>query len=230
MPKAPMSREEVESTRAKILDTALDIIINEGFSNLSIRNIAARLGVTATTIYNYYANKDELNLMIRVRGFETLYDLLIERSSPFEDIDLRFAAMIRAYVAFGLTYPSYYDIMFNLNTPKYLDYVGTAIESVAYHEKQTALKCLELFAQPIRSYLHDDGEMDDQFILYQVVKFWSDLHGLIALCNSRLFHEVLDDVEAFVEERISDLIADLLQIKQRIDAGEAISKPKTKSR
>jgi AcrR family transcriptional regulator len=147
MPKAPMTKEKIEDTRERILDTALDIIIKDGFNNLSIRKIASRLGVTATTIYNYYTNKDELNLMIRIRGFEKLHDLLIERSAPFNDIEGQLKAMIRGYVEFGLTHPSYYDIMFNLHTPKYLDYVGTDIESLAYNEKQNALKCLSLFME-----------------------------------------------------------------------------------
>lgn len=131
-----MTREAIETMRIRILDTALDIIIEEGFGNLSVRKLASRLGVTATTIYNYYTNKDEINLMIRIRGFEKLYDLLQKRSAPFDDIEARLKAMIRAYVEFGLNHPSYYDIMFNLHTPKYLDYVGTEIETLAHREKQ----------------------------------------------------------------------------------------------
>ncbi|HUN54612.1 MAG TPA: TetR/AcrR family transcriptional regulator [Smithella sp.] len=213
MPKAPMTKEEIEDTRERILDTALDIIIKDGFNNLSVRKLASRLGVTATTIYNYYTSKDELNLMIRIRGFEKLHDLLIERSAPFKDIEGQLKAMIRAYVEFGLTHPSYYDIMFNLHTPKYLDYVGTDIEPLAYHEKQNALKCLSLFIKPIGAYINVTGEEKDQFVLYLFVKYWSDLHGLITLCNSRLFHEVLDNVESFIEKRTSDLIDDIARLK-----------------
>ena len=214
MPKAPMTKEEIESTREHILDTALDIIIKDGFNNLSVRKLASRLGVTATTIYNYYTSKDELNLMIRIRGFEKLHGLLIERSAPFNDIEGQLKAMIRAYVEFGLTHPSYYDIMFNLHTPKYLDYVGTDIEPLAYHEKQNALKCLSLFIAPIGAYINVTGEEKDQFVLYLFVKYWSDLHGLITLCNSRLFHEVLDNVESFIEKRTSDLIDDIARLKK----------------
>jgi AcrR family transcriptional regulator len=134
-----MPREEVEKFRNRILDIALDIILKEGFGSLSIRKIASRLGVTATTIYNYYTNKDELNLMIRVRGFETLHAMLKKESDRFTDnMEEQFGAMIRAYVDFGLTRPGYYDLMFNLRTPKYLDYVGTEMEATARFEKQTA--------------------------------------------------------------------------------------------
>jgi AcrR family transcriptional regulator len=222
MPKAPMTKEEIEDTRERILDTALDIIIKDGFNNLSIRKIASRLGVTATTIYNYYTSKDELNLMIRIRGFEKLHGLLIERSASINDIEGQLKAMIHGYVEFGLTHPSYYDIMFNLHTPKYLDYVGTDIEPLAYIEKQNALKCFSLLIEHIGAYINVTGEKKNQFVLYLLVKFWSDLHGLVTLCNSRLFHEVLDDVETFIEKRTSDMIEYIVRLKDRLDKGEAI--------
>ncbi|MEN6475233.1 MAG: TetR/AcrR family transcriptional regulator [Syntrophaceae bacterium] len=220
MPKARMTREAVASIRGRILDSALEIIIEEGFNNLSIRKVASRLGITATTIYNYYTNKDELNLMIRIRGFEKLHDLLILRAAACNGIEERFAAMVRAYVEFGLTNPSYYDIMFNLHTPKYLDYVGTDIEPLALQEKQNALKCQDLFIAIINAYVPGTGAWRERFILYQFVKFWSDLHGLVTLCNSRLFHEVLENVEAFVEQRTSDAIHEIMSLKERIEADD----------
>ena len=222
MPKAPMTKEEVENTRERILDTALDIIIKEGFHNLSVRKIASRLNVTATTIYNYYTNKDEINLMIRIRGFEKLHELLTKRSAPLKKIEYRFKAMIRAYIEFGLTYPSYYDIMFNLHTPKYLDYVGTEIEPLAFKEKQNALKCLSLFVEPISAYIPVKGKRKDSFVLYQIVKFWSDLHGLITLTNSCLFHEVLSDVDYFIKKRTSDMIENVTQFKESLDDGKKL--------
>lgn len=222
MPKKPMTREEINHTRIKILDTALDIIIEEGFHNLSVRKIASRLGVTATTIYNYYTNKDEINLMIRIRGFEKLYDLLIKRSAPLKKIEDRFKAMIRAYIEFGLTFPSYYDIMFNLHTPKYLDYVGTEIEPLAFKEKQNALKCLTLFMEPMSSYITVKGKKKDHYVLYQVIRFWSDLHGLVTLNNSHLFHEVTDKVDDFIKERTTEMTEEVLKLKESFDEGKKL--------
>ena len=105
MAKPPLTKEEIESTRRRILDTALEIIIDEGFNHLSIRKIASRLKVTATTIYNYYVNKDEINLMIRVRGFEKLYGLLTKHAAPYKDIESKIKALVRAYIEFGLNNP-----------------------------------------------------------------------------------------------------------------------------
>lgn len=219
MPKAPMSAEEVALMRGRILDTALDIIIEQGFESLSIRKIASRIGVTATTIYNYYKNKDELNLMIRMRGFSALNELLLRRAEPFDKPEDRMVAMVRAYAEFGLVHSNYYEIMFNLNTPKYLDYEGTAMEPVAVREKEVALSCMALFTEAISDYASDLEGEQAQYIWDQVVMSWSDLHGMITLKNSRLFHEVIDDVDAFMERRIDDIIQRIFQIKQRIDDG-----------
>ncbi len=224
MPKAPMSQEEVEKFRDRILDIALDIILKQGFDSLSIRKIASRLGVTATTIYNYYTSKDELNLMIRVRGFQTLYAMLekeFDRSS--DKIEAQFEAMIRAYVEFGRTYPGYYDLMFNLHTPKYLDYVGTKMEATARFEKQTALQCFDLFVKPIGEYLGAGNGQNADLIRHTVIQYWSDLHGLITLYNSRLFHEVIGNVDDFVRKRVQGIINELVRIKQQIDRGEPLS-------
>ena len=223
MPKAPMSDAEIKKFRDRILDIALDIILKQGFDNLSIRKIASRLGVTATTIYNYYSGKDELNLMIRVRGFETLHDMLKTKYDSSGNIETQFTGMIRAYVEFGLTYPGYYDLMFNLHTPKYLDYVGTGIEATAHFEKQTALKCLDLFAQPVIDYLGVDNDRGVNAVQYMLIKYWADLHGLITLYNSRLFHEVTNEAEVFVDNRMQEMINEIIQIRQRLDRGESLS-------
>lgn len=217
MPKAPMSAQDVELMRGRILDTALEIIIDEGFDSLSVRKIASKIGVTATTIYNYYKNKDELNLMIRLRGFAALHDLLLERAEPFGTPEDRIMAMIRGYAEFGITNSSYYEIMFSLNTPKYLDYRGTPIEALASREKQVALSCMALFTEAISDYASDLNGEKALYIWDQVVMFWSDLHGMITLRNSRLFHEIIDDVDGFVERRINDIIERLFLIKQKMD-------------
>lgn len=219
MPKTPMTRAEIDHARQRILDTALDIIIRDGFANLSFRKIAGRLGITATTIYNYFSGKDELNLMIRARGFETLHGMLNNAYTARQDPAAGLEAMIRAYLEFGRAYPDYYDLMFSLNTPKYLDYAGTALEPTARFEKETALQCLALFTQALEASITVDVPGKAHFIQSITLRFWSDLHGVVALYNSRLYHEVLTDVESFVEERVQRLIMDIRDLKEKFDRG-----------
>jgi len=64
MPKTTRSPEEVKKIKDRILETALQLLIDDGFMHFSMRKLAARLGITAASIYNYFTNKDELYLLI----------------------------------------------------------------------------------------------------------------------------------------------------------------------
>jgi AcrR family transcriptional regulator len=49
-----------DAKREKILDVARDIFLNEGYAASSMSNIAARLGGSKGTLYNYFRSKEEL--------------------------------------------------------------------------------------------------------------------------------------------------------------------------
>jgi len=49
-----------EKTKAKILQSAVDLIIEKGFDNASLREMAKSAGVSNPTIYNYFPSKEKL--------------------------------------------------------------------------------------------------------------------------------------------------------------------------
>jgi AcrR family transcriptional regulator len=208
MPKAAWTKDKINHTKEKILDAALALIIEEGFNKLSMRKIASRLGITAANIYNYYSSKDEINLMIRVRGFEMLFSMLSRESRKKTTLKERIKALVRAYVTFGITYPGYYDLMFNLHTPKYIDYIGTVLEPVAAFEKATAMKNFHLIAGIIKELI---GAHDDQEALIRCIniQLWSDLHGIISLFNSHVLAEVDENSKEALRIRVDNLIEQL---------------------
>lgn len=77
-----MTPEAVGQVQERILNMALEIAMQEDFWYLRLCKIAPRLGVVPTTPYGTYSNKDELNLMIWVRGFDELFDRLTGRAAP----------------------------------------------------------------------------------------------------------------------------------------------------
>lgn len=205
MPRATRPTEEVEQVKEEILEAALQIIVEDGFQNLSMRNIAEKLGMTAANIYNYYTSKDELYILIRTRGFELYYEYLNTAYRKHENQHDRLRAMIRAYIDFGISYPSYYDIMFtDRETPKFNDYFGTEMEPLSFMEKQTALKSFYLVFNTIHQYLRGEGysEVD---AMYKTIQLWCDLNGVVSLYNSRLLHEVVENVDEILELMVSDV-------------------------
>jgi len=213
MPKASRTKQEIELIRDMILDTALQLIIDGGFSSLSMRRIASRLGITATTIYNYVSCKDEMNLLIRMRGFGMLYDKLERGYESGRTHEGRLGAMIRGYAEFGVSFPAYYDIMFNMATPKYRDYVGTEMEPAALREKEIALRCFDIFTRLLREYVEDYRlDVDEGFINGHILALWSDLHGIISLFNSRVLLEVNEEGQTIIDRRVNDIIAAALPL------------------
>ena len=203
MPKAARSQEDIDLIRERILNAALRIISEHGFKFFSMRKLAAKLGMSATTIYNYYSSKDELYLMILTKGFDMLYKDLLTIFKSYENPLDGLRKMVRAYVSFGIKNAHYYNIMFTSDAPKYRDYIGTDIEPVAYFEKQTALQLVDIAAKGI---IRVSPGIDPDDARYCAIRLWSFLHGIIALSNSRVLKEVDEDPEEIIERIIEDII------------------------
>lgn len=69
------------TSRDEILTVALDLLKNGGDSELSIRKIAARLGVSAPAIYSYFNDKHSL-IMALSEGMLDIMDLADEDGAP----------------------------------------------------------------------------------------------------------------------------------------------------
>ncbi|MCX8012910.1 MAG: TetR/AcrR family transcriptional regulator [Rectinema sp.] len=55
-----MSRERFFEDKTRIIEEAIALIEDEGYESFSTRKLAARLGISPMTLYNYFANKDDL--------------------------------------------------------------------------------------------------------------------------------------------------------------------------
>jgi AcrR family transcriptional regulator len=50
----------MKNTRERILDTALDLFIEQGYEKTSLRELAERVGVTKAALYYYFPSKEQL--------------------------------------------------------------------------------------------------------------------------------------------------------------------------
>ncbi|MEW6530228.1 MAG: TetR/AcrR family transcriptional regulator [Thermodesulfobacteriota bacterium] len=206
MPRASMTADQIDSIKETILEKALQLIIEEGYSKLSMRKIASRLGVTAASIYYYYKNKEEINLMVRLKGFDMLHSMALKACAGRISDEDKLRAVIWAYVEFGVTYPDYYDIMFNLRTPKVTDYIGTELELIATTKlKPAARKTFYLVGELITA-LNKPTTLRDDDILYKTIQLWSDMHGIISLYNSNLIYQMTEDSRSILNRRIEKLL------------------------
>jgi AcrR family transcriptional regulator len=202
MPRISRTPEQVDAFRQEILDAALHLIIEHGFSELSMRKIASRLGVTATTIYNYYTSREELYFFIRIRGFELLFESIANTYKAKDDPYEKLCAVVGEYVRFGIRNPDYYEVMFiSRGVPKFLDCIGTPLEKVASREKEKSIQTFLFIAQGIA----EDLKISDKEARYLTIKLWTELNGIVSLLNSRLLREVEEHTEPLIKCLIADI-------------------------
>ncbi len=73
------------TSRDEILDIALDLLREGGERSLSIRKLAKHLGIAPSSIYNYFANKDELLNALAGYGMEGTPDLPKKGLLPWDE-------------------------------------------------------------------------------------------------------------------------------------------------
>ncbi|MCP4132885.1 MAG: TetR/AcrR family transcriptional regulator [bacterium] len=206
MPKATRSAEDIEAVKQDILTHAMKLINEEGFTRFSMRGLASKTGMTAANIYNYYTNKDELYLAIQTRGFELLFNRFEQAYRENEFPLDRLRAMIQSYIDFGISGAHYYDIMFNMNTPKYMDYIGTGMEPSAWIEKQTALKTAAITARVLGEIAESTPALKNIDPQYHTLQLWTSIHGIVTLFNSRVIQEVSTNTTETIQRLIEDLL------------------------
>jgi AcrR family transcriptional regulator len=191
MAKLARTPDDIELIRQNILDTTLEIIDQDGYNNFSMRKLATRLGITATTIYNYYSSKDELYLAVLTRGFAELYDSLQEGYHKGSNSLDRLRKILHAYIEFGITKANFYNIMFTWDVPKYKDYIDTPVEPVAFEELNTALQSWELLKQTVvESGIKVNASKEDMDVW--ITHILCSVHGIVSLFNSKITDYLLD--------------------------------------
>ena len=181
MPKR-LSPDDVADFRNRLCDVAEHLFAEHGTDAVTIRQLAAELGVSAMTPYRYFADKDAILAAVRARAFDRHARALEEaRAAPATDALARSQAIATAYVRFALDNPEAYKLMFDVRQPnaeRYSDLVRAGNRSRA----------------TMTDHLHDlaaaglftgDAELVGHI-------YWAALHGPIMLQLSGLLAAPLD--------------------------------------
>lgn len=187
-------QREKEEMRARILDAAKALFVEQGFEATSMRAIAEKIEYSPGTIYLYYKDKNALMHDLHVEGFVRMnkdMQVLNHVRDPFE----RLIAMGRAYVQFALQNPDYYELMFIAQNP---------LRGVEKPEdwKMGTLTFDNLIA--VVQECQAQGRFAGKDPLRLSFLIWSCVHGICALkCCHRI--EIIQEIPH------AELIADALE-------------------
>jgi AcrR family transcriptional regulator len=185
-----------ENLRQEIMDAAREMFVAEGYEHVSMRKIAEKIGYSATTIYLYFRDKNDLLHQICEQTFARLAQNIKAINGLSDNPLEKLRSGLREYVYFGLKHPSQYEIVFI--TPLPVNVESNFEESngrVAFDTMRTVIgECVA--ANLLKS---DDVELISQTL-------WAGIHGVTALLIQHGGFPFVDR-ERLVDSVIDTLIA-----------------------
>jgi RND family efflux transporter MFP subunit len=100
-----------EITRRAILDAALELFIADGYAQVSIRNIAAKVEYSPGAIYSYFPSKDEIFFALAEEGFREIGARQFAGTPSDDPLDDVRAVAWRLY-EFSKDQPQYFALVF----------------------------------------------------------------------------------------------------------------------
>lgn len=174
--KERKEREKAEM-RKVILTAAMDLFIHEGYTGVSIRNIAKKIEYSPGSIYTYFEDKDSIFYALHVEGFDILYQKQLS-SQGINDPRERLLAQGRAYIEFALENQEYYDIMFIMRE---------SIELICKEEDRDwthGQRSYDLLKRNVAE-CQAAGMFKDQNIESVAFLLWSVVHGIASIIIRR---------------------------------------------
>lgn len=182
-----------------IVQTASRLIEERGPDGITMRLVAERIGYSATTIYLYFKNKEQLLDATVEYAFQWFADS-IERAQAAGTPDERIRKAAHAYLDWGLKNPSMYRLMFEWG------YLGDTSEEGIFARRATWRRIRGLVERGMarglyRSEIESAGAADTM---------WAGIHGLTSLTISGRMFGNPDEVPAEMIARRSHQLVDAL--------------------
>lgn len=98
--------------RNALVSEALKLLEEEGAEGFTLRDLAARVGVSHAAPYAHFEDKNALLVAVAVAGFQKLTAYLETATRDKNDPTERYVHMGEAYVRFGMENPALYNLMF----------------------------------------------------------------------------------------------------------------------
>ena len=202
MPRPQRAPDEVDAVKQGILETALTVLNEDGYIKMSMNRVAERTGMTAANLYNYFENKDELILALQTRITERTYEEYQAAYARHEEPFQRLEAFVKTLLNLGIHHPNDYDLLFSITAPRFGDYVGTNLESVARTEKQRAyeiaVKTWEIYRKVVLEISDRYGSFDPGEVSLLLDELWCTVHGAVMLYNRNFLGRFSESDEVVV--------------------------------
>lgn len=181
--------------REALINTGLELLEETNVEQISLRAIAARVGVSHAAPKNHFGSLKGLLTAIVTRGFEDHASLLAKAGSVAnDDPKSRLEAVAQAYVDFGISRPNLFGLMFSCT---HTDWEDPTLLTAA----RASYATLEQATGPIdwRNRDHPDNKPMTEMMI------WSLVHGYAHLVINRQFGASIQSTPYPVANILPDL-------------------------
>jgi AcrR family transcriptional regulator len=99
-----------KTDRQTILSAALQQTESDGIRNLSLRALAASLGITPNALYRYFPDRAALEVAVAAEGRRQMYSAL-QQAAGKKNPERAIRSMATAYIEFAREHPHLYEVM-----------------------------------------------------------------------------------------------------------------------
>jgi AcrR family transcriptional regulator len=121
MPRV-LSESDVADFRERLCEAAERLFAEKGPDAVTMRQLAAELGVSPMTPYRYFQDKEDILAAIRANGFNRFAQAMEAARASAKEARARGHDVGEAYIDFAFEHPHTYKLMFDLNQPHESDY------------------------------------------------------------------------------------------------------------
>lgn len=169
-----MKNTDVKRNRVKeyFIQAAKEMILDEGYESISVRKIGDKAGYSYATIYNYFADQNELLWEVKQSLIRDIFSTLQEKNHPAENDLEGIKKGFRIYVQYYIENPNIFKFLYFCDIKKPEKYADESVED--------DLKFQEMWEFTFRR-LVDEGKISkaDTEIFARTLIY--AIHGLITL-------------------------------------------------
>ncbi len=163
------------STRDRILEASRRLCREEGFRSLTMRRVAAAVGVSAPALYRHFDGKEALYAVL-LEEARSSFEAFLERALSVEDPLPRFRASAQAYLDFALDKPDQYELVFLTRNQEGLLGVPSSVESWRERPPLNFQFCVDRVRECMASGVFGTGDPTNL-----ALAFAGMAHGLVSL-------------------------------------------------
>lgn len=191
-----MKETEGITLKDRIINTTREVLLEDGYRNISLRKIARKIGVSATSIYLHFENKDDLIHTLMEQAIDRLNDRLEEKANTDKNPIQKLKDLAHVYIDFALKSPSEYQIIFLFSSDEMSRY--------PVEKFRKARRGYELVTAVLEEGV-EEGLLEEEKPRLAAYTFWAQLHGVMSVVLSKRLDTRIDQQE-FIEEAVAHII------------------------